>query len=302
MLDNIINIYINIISSNYARELIMLEAFSELDIKNIVITFILSLIVLILTQYIKQYFKYKEGNKRRYYFINFLRSNKKIDECITDFEKKSELEIHNILIFSSAGFIVGYLLIPILYAILLLFFDDLWLTASYLTLINFVPFVIIIISINSTIKNPFEKTCSFLKTSDLITLFLYSTNSVILLLMYLSYLSSSKIESNLTTIVSLVLISTSLFLAVIYGLINGKKTILDSLKKSLNKKFLKGFPEICIKLRNENVCGIIQNIFDNNLIVLYNKGHRIAIEWDNIILINLKESKTIQSELIVDVM
>ena len=163
--------------------------------------------------------------------------------------------MNQIFIFSIVGFIVGYLLIPTLFIICLAFIEDSWLAVSYLTLINFIPYLLIISSINSTRKNPLEKTHSFLKTRDFTKLFFYSTNFFILLIMYLSYLSSSKIESNLTTIVSLLLISTTLFLAVIYGLIKGERIILDSLKFSLNKKFRDKFPEICVKVSNENFCG-----------------------------------------------
>ena len=72
--------------------------------------------------------------------------------------------------------------------------------------------------------------------------------------------------------------------------------LIFSLKYSLNELYLDRFPYICIKVINDDLCGKLQNIFDDNLIILYHADQRIAIEWDKIITMSINE-KTIQSEL-----
>jgi len=271
----------------------MIEELIDFNIDNIWNYFsavILAIIILFFTHHVNIWFESQETNKRIDYFLQFLRYNKTIDECINKLIEKSELKTFQSWEVAIGAIILGFVYI-ILFSIIFFFAEDLWISVSILALINFGPYFGVIKYIKFAYENPLENTHLTFKRFELIKYFLLISNSFLLNLIGLSYLSQSKIES---ISISLFIISIAVFLSTTYGLIKGKEVLIFALKSSLNEDYLDKFPNICIKVINENLCGKLQNIFDNNLIILCNKGQIIAIEWDEIITMSLNE-KTIHA-------
>ena len=274
----------------------MIEKLIDFNIDNIwnyLIVAILSIGLLFLTQYVKIQFRYQEMKKRKDYFLQFLRYNETIDECINKVKEKSELKTSQTRAVLFLALMLGYLGSVFLFLIIILIAKDLWLSVSILALINILPFILVIIYINLAINNPLENTNLTFKGFEIIKYFILFSNFVILIIIRSSYLSQSEIE--LISVI-LFIISFAFLLGTAYGLIKGKAKVIFALKSSLNDLYLDKFPNICIKVINEDICGKITNIFDENLIILYHNGQKIAVEWDKIIIISLKE-KIIQSEL-----
>ena len=265
--------------------------FNVYNIWNYLILGLLSIIILFITQYVNILFKYKETNKRKDYFLHFLRSDETIDECINKLKEKSELKTSDSMMLIEV--IGGYFVSIILFIIIMLIAKDFWLSVSILALINIFPLFFIIKYIKLAKKNPLEKTYSTLKRFRKFKYFILFSNLVILALVQFSYLSQSKIE---LISIYLFMLSIGFLLITSYALIKGKEVLIFSLKYSLNELYLDRFPYICIKVINDDLCGKLQNIFDDNLIILYHTDQRIAIEWDKIITMSINE-KTIQSEL-----
>lgn len=274
----------------------MIEKLIDFNIDNIwnyLIVAILSIGLLFLTQYVKIHFRCQEMKKRKDYFLQFLRYNETIDECINKVKEKSELKTSQTQRVLFLALILGYVGSLFLFLIIILIVKDWWLSVSILALINILPFIFIMIYINWAINYPLENTNSSFKGFEMIKYFILFSNLVILITIQSSYLSQSEIE-----IISVFLFTISFIflLGTTYVLIKGKAKVIFALKSSLNDLYLEKFPNICIKVIDVDICGKITNIFDENLIILYHNGQKIAVEWDKIIAIRLKE-KIIQSEL-----
>ena len=274
----------------------MIEKLIDFNIDNIwnyLIVAILSIGLLFLTQYVKIHYRCQEMKKRKDYFLQFLRYNETIDECINKVKEKSELKTSQTQRVLFLALILGYVGSLFLFLIIILIVKDWWLSVSILALINILPFIFIMIYINWAINYPLENTNSSFKGFEMIKYFILFSNLVILITIQSSYLSQSEIE-----IISVFLFTISFIflLGTTYVLIKGKAKVIFALKSSLNDLYLEKFPNICIKVIDVDICGKITNIFDENLIILYHNGQKIAVEWDKIIAIRLKE-KIIQSEL-----
>jgi hypothetical protein len=66
--------------------------------------------------------------------------------------------------------------------------------------------------------------------------------------------------------------------------------VLKWLKVDLNTKYLNDFPYVNISTKSGNFNGKIVDIFDDNMILLYNAGTKISTEWNQIIFMELLKS------------
>jgi len=71
-------------------------------------------------------------------------------------------------------------------------------------------------------------------------------------------------------------------------LYSGKKILLNRLIFTLNSQYLKDFPVVSISTKGGNVSGKIDYIFDEDMIILDNMGTKIAIEWKEIVYMELR--------------
>ena len=175
----------------------MIEKLIDFNIDNIwnyLIVAILSIGLLFLTQYVKIHFRCQEMKKRKDYFLQFLRYNETIDECINKVKEKSELKTSQTQRVLFLALILGYVGSLFLFLIIILIVKDWWLSVSILALINILPFIFIMIYINWAINYPLENTNSSFKGFEMIKYFILFSNLVILITIQSSYLSQSEIE------------------------------------------------------------------------------------------------------------
>ena len=259
---------------------------------NIFYYIIASIIILIFNKYfLAEWLKKKQSEKRIGMWIDFLRSDKSIDLCLTEFEEIGSQSKH-IFLSIIVGLVVAILVVFIFLLIIVLKEWDL----EYLTFINFIPYLLIML-IAFYVGNKMKKNEKIISSSDLIysiIRFYYSfiifSNVFILMYFY-------NILLPLNNLILLIMSYFTLLLSIITSIII-QKSFSEQVKYVINNKYVNSFPYLEITTDKKEIIGNIRNIFNKNLIVIEDgEGLISVVEWDSISSLRLQKTKIIQSHI-----
>lgn len=259
---------------------------------NIFYYIIASIIILIFNKYfLAEWLKKKQSEKRIGMWIDFLRSDKSIDLCLTEFEEIGSQTKH-IFLSIIVGLVVAILVVFIFLLIIVLKEWDL----EYLTFINFIPYLLIML-IAFYVGNKMKENEKIISSSDLIfsiIRFYYSfiifSNVFILMYFY-------NILLPLNNLILLIMSYFTLLLSIITSIII-QKSFSEQVKYVINNKYVNSFPYLEITTDKKEIIGNIRNIFNKNLIVIEDgEGLISVVEWDSISSLRLQKTKIIQSHI-----
>lgn len=259
---------------------------------NIFYYIIASIIILIFNKYfLAEWLKKKQSEKRIGMWIDFLRSDKSIDLCLTEFEEIGSQTKH-IFLSIIVGLVVAILVVFIFLLIIVLKKWDL----EYLTFINFIPYLLIML-IAFYVGNKMKENEKIISSSDLIfsiIRFYYSfiifSNVFILMYFY-------NILLPLNNLILLIMSYFTLLLSIITSIII-QKSFSEQVKYVINNKYVNSFPYLEITTDKKEIIGNIRNIFNKNLIVIEDgEGLISVVEWDSISSLRLQKTKIIQSHI-----
>ena len=259
---------------------------------NIFYYIIASIFLIIFNKYFfAEWVKKKQSKKRIDMWIDFLRSNESIDRCLTEYEEIGSQNRYIILPII-IGAVLGILFVLIFLFIIL---SNKW-NIGYLTFINFIPYLFILL-IMFYVNRIFKEKEKIIASSHLIYsifsffyCFIIFSNSLILM--------NYNMFINLPNNTDLYLVSYfTLVLSIIASIIT-KKSSTEQIKIAINNKYSNSFPNLQITTKDKEIRGQIRDIFNENLIILDgDDGFKSVVEWDSISSLKLQETKILQSHI-----
>ena len=259
---------------------------------NIFYYIIASIILIIFNKYfLAEWVKKKQSKKRIDMWIDFLRSNKSIDRCLTEYEEIGSQNKYIIL-----PIIIGAVL-AILFVFLFLFIisSNKW-NIGYLTFINFIPYLFIIL-IGFYVNRIFKETEKIIASSHLIYS-IFSFFYCFIIFSNLLILMNYNLFINLPNNTDLYFLSYFTLVISIIASIIAKKSSTEQIKIAINNKYSNSFPYLQITTKDKEIRGQIRDIFNKNLIILDgDDGFKSVVEWDSISSLKLQETKILQSHI-----
>lgn len=274
------------------------------EISPYIILLIIPVLLLFLRHVVTAWFKGIERKKRRKLWLQSLKSNKTIEECINFFERVESPagEWKN-----SLAMLIGIFggLIAIGYIFERLNFPLFWKSMSYSSLINIFPYILTIV-LGWYIRRSIEKKDNekIVNESHLIVnlftainWFIFVTNIIIIAFIYTIYMNLSRISpSDLIEVRDLFVVSFLFLIITTLGLKIIRKQFLDHLQFILNALHFNEYPTTYITVEETEIKGKIEDIFNDDFIILKDDGLTVTIEWDSIIVLKLQndESSAVQ--------
>jgi len=266
---------------------------------NIIFYFILLIIYITIQNHFYTIWKKKEKKKRRNMWIQVLRKNEMIDECLIEFEKIRYVSN----IYSFISMLIGITLgIIFMYKSFIYFQDitsNMWTAGALISLINFIPYLFLIITIG-IIKERWtdlEKANVIKYYFTGINWFVFSTNLFIILFFIIIISRWNEFNGpDMNLFIMLYFVSFTLLASIIFGLRRFEQTFYEKIENSLSKLYLNKFPNLEITINEEKLTGNLEDIFNEKIIVLNKNGLKVVIEWDSISSLKFYE-KVIQNDL-----
>ncbi len=232
----------------------------------------------------------KNDNKKksRLLWINFLRSNKNIDNCIEDFneinDKKGDVWA---MASTFIGIILGSVILIEFVDLLRLITNDFGFASQFAAVIvNLIPFILVIslfryIRIIDDGKKLINESGKILHFWIAILWFNIGSSLFTILLGIVSILGKREVPNGI--IVSFIVVIFTFLLIYFCHEFYMKRS-----KAILNNQYLKDFPKLQILTKVGEINGKIQDIFHENLIIIDDNGTNIATEWNEIIILKLQ--------------
>lgn len=264
-----------------------------------IIFYIFAIIYIIIQKYLYNTWQKKESKKRRSLWIEVLRKNEMIDECLFKFEKIKYL--NNIYSFFSMmiGMIIGTIFIFILFFYFQDITSNMYISGALISLVNLIPFLFIVFTISFI-----EKNWTSLEKSNMIKCYFIGINWFVLITNLLSLYFFIYIvlhlnefnESNLNGFIIIYVFSFTALASVIFASRRLEQQFYEKIETSLNNLYLNKFPNLEITTKEEKVNGNLEDIFNKKLIILNKNGLNVVVEWDSISSLKFHD-KVIQNDL-----
>ena len=232
-----------------------------------------------------------EKKSRKKLWIGLLKENKQLNNYLVEFnqiQKNNNLKGSSIYYLIASGFFI------VLYLSLVIIFEsrfDFWHSMAYVSLaINIPSFVVTVL----IMRYMYIKLIDYDKIYDksvIIANLIYSTKYYILssngiyLLMLLLIWNKSKYNfpTDDVLLISIFEMSFALTIVAYYQLIVGKKDFIGFIKTAINEKISNNCPHITITTNEREIMGNIKNVFDDEIIVLDDKGYKSIAKWVDIV-------------------
>ncbi|AIY89888.1 hypothetical protein [Geoglobus acetivorans] len=273
----------------------------ESNLGNTIVVSFLTILILLFSHYIGNWFEKRKENERRKIWLRFLKSyNNPIDACLKDFVSYRSPDFWPGLV----GGISGIFLSVVLWVILLYALGDVTSALVYSTFINAIPFLMSslirryisksklhtekLLNNNENEDNVGEwlhKSKRIVNATDLLQMFAVGTLWWIVFVVSIVYGGKNvQISENMRYV--LVFSGYMGFMAFIASISN-HRNMRGLLKLLLNVKYLDKYPYVQIKTEFGNLEGYIADLFDERLIVL-RKDDKISVaEWNSIVTVEL---------------
>lgn len=224
-------------------------------------------------------------------WIRLLREDKQLDNYLVEF---NQIQKNNNLKGSGSYYLIASGVFIILYFILIIIFKsrfDFWHSMAYISLaINILSFVITVLIMRYMYIKLIDYDKIYSK-SVIIANLIYSTkyyilsSNVIYLLMLLLIWSKSKYKFPTDDVLLISIFEMSFALAIVtyYQLILAKKDFIGFIKSAINKEISNNCPHITVTTNEREIAGKIINIFDDEIIVLDDKGYKSIAKWVDIV-------------------
>ncbi len=238
-----------------------------------------SIIILLLDHLLKSRLKRRKNN----IWINFLKYDKYIRECIQKYKKIESPKLEVQLIAEVLGIILSFFI----YLGLLMILPFAFSTLSVF-LIAFISTLIISLRIDKLKKNqkPLKESEQIAK----VILFLYWFIITGILDAPFPYI----LTHTYPTLQDIRIFGLSLIFLLldIYYLFSKRRDLLnyvgDLLNKQYFKQYVETFPKVRIKTKSTVLEGKVFDVFNDNMIILDDYGVKKAVEWDSITYMELK--------------
>lgn len=264
-----------------------------------ILILILAIIYLIIQKYLYNLWQKRDRKKRRSLWISVLRKNDIIDECLLKFENIRYMGGFYSTIAMMIGMIFGGLLTFKLFVYVQNQTSNMGFAGASLSLINLIPYLILIITLSSI-----KKESANLKKINLakyyfigINWFIFITNIFIIIFFIFNILNLDKFdEPQLNGLLIIYGLTVPILASVVFFSRMSEQKFYNNIKSSLNELYLDKFPYLEITVKEEKLNGNLEDIFNENLIVLNKNGLKVVVEWDSIYSLKFYE-KVIQNDL-----
>ena len=277
--------------------------------KDIIKIAIIPLVISLTGIFINYYLTKRLKDKKDKTWINFLKFDIYISDCIQEFKKIESLELKKILITQTSGILFGFLVYICFLISLIIFFGKNWLPFAVSTLIIFLFAFLLTIAISMHMDRR-KKNQELLKYSEKITKDTLFVNWIIVSGVFFAIfypynlIKTEPINSDTISIFGLSFIFLILALTSLFDI---RRKLLKSSKFLLISEHFEDFPRVNVKTTSADFYGKIYDVFDENLIILDDNGVKKAAEWHSITYLELKkneepkESKTDEKDIIAHI-
>ncbi|MCK5660851.1 MAG: hypothetical protein KAH86_05775 [Methanosarcinales archaeon] len=270
------------------------------EIFSYIILFVIPVILLFPRHAVIAWFKGIERKKRRKLWLQSLRSNKAIEDCIDIFERVETPSGGWTALAMIIGVLGGLIVIGYIYEFL--DFPVFWKSMSYSSLINIFPYILTIVlgwCMRKYIENRDDE--KIVNESHLIVnlftainWFIFVTNIIIIAFIYTIYMNLSRLSPpDLIEVRDLFVVSFLFLIITISGLKIIRRQFLNHLQFVLNNLHSDEYSVTYITTKETEIKGKIEDIFNNDFIILKDDGLTVSVEWDSIIILKLQNEKDI---------
>ena len=269
-----------------------INSVSELSLY-ILATVIVAFFVYPIKLIIADLFERRDGKKRRSLWINFLRSHDAIDECISAFENIK----YPVGKFASVPMILGVIFGFLVFSVssYILNFTGIYRLSLAILVTNGVPYfssIILFRYANSIEKgrNLVQKSLFIINVITIINWFTLMSATLTMLSIFVYYTNLNQISTQIIENIFLILFISLVLIAIAFTVLNTnfRRYFVDDLKYSLNEQHMGNYPSIDITTLKGDISGIIQNVFNEKLIILDCKGTKIVAKWEDVKIIKLR--------------
>ena len=259
---------------------------------------IATMIVFFLKHIATKLFEARENNKRFDTWMEFLRSDDGINECVGVFEQITSQETWPK--FNTRLNIFGISLPIIVFAVMYIFYEN---SLKYFVYLSWIYIIIpilssIILSIAINKINEKKLLIEIRMTGIwILTAKFFTLNSVLVIALILLFVpfqesqtsSAVKIIEETVNILIVVFVGSMVFIEIIH------RDFLGKVKTLLNTQHMANYPFIHITTKEAYLEGKMQDVFNSDLLILEDNGKKTIVEWNEITTMKLKEASLIDN-------
>ena len=260
---------------------------------------IILLFAIVLRKILSNYFQVQDSllglsktkKRSQKLWIGLLRENKQLDNyliVLNQLQKNNNLKSSSIYYLIASGFFF------FIYFILIIIFKsrfDFWHSMAYISLAINIPSFVITVLIMRYMYIKLIDCDKIYDKSVIIANLIYSTkyyilsSNVIYLLMLLLIWNKSKYNFSTDDVLLIGAFEMSFALAIVayYQLILAKKDFIGFIKSAINKEISNKCSHITVTTDEREIAGNIIDIFDDEIIVLDEKGYKSIAKWVDIV-------------------